>query len=445
MIVPRTHLIVFLRVSTSNYDHIHTLQMSSLPAPATHPLPRPWQRPVCDVSSLRARLARVQAGVAAGPQAGPPGLGGPYIRPRASLPRIPAWPGRPGWTRLRASSWNERLCPHLAFVEARIGVLRRSPQVLSQVMALVRQPNLRIVVEAADVAPGASIARKQPAPCSYAETQAEASVMAQVVSTLVDGWTEPRSSSRTAGLQRFIALGRDLFRMAWSEAAAPCMGGAPASRRRSRTAREVEDASQRASQATLLLPPPQNAQDMLLHLRQRGGAAPSGSEGVSLHSASAMRAQPATRTAPAALYASAAWAESAARAASDAPSAPAELHTSAAAQAAPAMPSASAARAQSADAPSESAASPTAQAASAAVARKREREAATCVKCNNAGSRMCANLSCEGSFCTNCFVVERKLCRDCVTSCTCTIQASRCNFCITWQTNNAEIRKFSRR
>ena len=318
-------------------------------------------------------------------------------------------------------------------------------------MALVRQPNLRIVVEAADVAPGASIARKQPAPCSYAETQAEASVMAQVVSTLVDGWTEPRSSSRTAGLQRFIALGRDLFRMAWSEAAAPCMGGAPASRRRSRTAREVEDASQRASQATLLLPPPQNAQDMLLHLRQRGGAAPSGSEGVSLQSASAIpsasavRAQSAARAAHAALSASAARAESVARAASDAPSAPAELHTSAAAQAAPAMPSASAARAQSADAPSESAASPTAQAASAAVARKREREAATCVKCNNAGSRLCANLSCEGSFCTNCFVVERKLCRDCVTSCTCTIQASRCSFCITWQTNNAEIRKFSRR
>ena len=172
-----------------------------------------------------------------------------------------------------------RLCACLALVEARNGVLLRSPQLFSPVLALLR-PNTKLVQVAENVpfAEGARFGTAAAPPPTYADIFSDAVALTGVAALLLgegDGWQEQGSASRIAALMRFNAAVRTLFTESWKEAAAPSLGGAVGKRRRSATAAEVAASCVRPSAASVVATQPTAASEMLRHLvrRSSGGAA----------------------------------------------------------------------------------------------------------------------------------------------------------------------------
>ena len=190
------------------------------------------------------------------------------------------------WCRGCTCPARTRLCACLALVEARNGVLRRAPQVLSPVVALLH-PSTGLV-QAAESAPAArtalgAAAAAPPVPQAYADIFSDAAALAATVPLLLgeSGWETEGSRGRAAALQRFITAARGLFSEAWKEAASPSAGGAFA-RRRSTTASEVAASRERAAAASLVTEEPNAAEEMLRHLLRRvgGGDAAVGGAGV---------------------------------------------------------------------------------------------------------------------------------------------------------------------
>lgn len=181
------------------------------------------------------------------------------------------------WCRGCSCPARVRLCACLALVEARKGTLRRAPQVLSLVMALLRPT--AALVQAAECAPdllhaGVTAASAAAAPV-YADTFGDAATMTAVAATLLGGgagWALEGSAARSAALMRYINAARGLFAEAWKEAATTSKGGA-VDRRRSTTAAQVEASRGRASATTVVATAPTSAEGMLRHLLRRSGGA----------------------------------------------------------------------------------------------------------------------------------------------------------------------------